>query len=145
MTNKELAAALRKCGRVKGPDDCSACQFYKGDDPALCIPAMTSACADALENSESHVMALQREIEKLRGQLERRWIPVTERLPEDCADVLALVTGLYGKCSFERAPMLCAWFGKDGWFCNEYPNWDNPGVTHWMPLPEGPEGPEEGV
>lgn len=68
-----------------------------------------------------------------------RWIPATERLPEDCADVLALVSGLHGKCTFERAPMLCAWFGDEGWFCNEYPDWNNPGVTHWMYLPEPPK------
>lgn len=56
--------------------------------------------ADRLENQNAHVAALQKEIETLRGQneqlreaaalvvkesaelLERRWIPVEERLPE---------------------------------------------------------------
>ena len=56
--------------------------------------------ADRLENQNAHVAALQKEIEKLRGQneqlreaaalvakesaelLEQRWIPVEERLPE---------------------------------------------------------------
>ena len=37
--------------------------------------------ADRLENQNAHIAALQKEIEKLRGQLPR-WIPVTERLPE---------------------------------------------------------------
>lgn len=143
MTNKELAAALRRIKVQTGSLVCLGCGFENSCGVHGC--RLLRAAADALENSESHIMALQQEIEKLRGQLERRWIPVTERMPEDFADVLALVTGSYGKCSFERAPMLCAWFGKDGWFVNEHPNWDNPGVTHWMPLPEGPEGPEEGV
>ena len=57
--------------------------------------------ADRLENQNAHVAALQKEIEKLRGQnkqlreaaalvakecaelLERRWIPVEEQLPEE--------------------------------------------------------------
>ena len=56
--------------------------------------------ADRIANQSTHIAALQKEIEKLRGQnkqlreaaalvakesaelLERRWIPVTERLPE---------------------------------------------------------------
>jgi len=64
--------------------------------------------ADRLENQNTHIAALQKEIEKLRGQnkqlreaaalvakesaelLERRWIPVEERLPEPETDVLAV-------------------------------------------------------
>lgn len=59
-----------------------------------------AGAADRLENQNAHIAALQQEIEKLRGQneqlreaaalvtkesaelLERRWIPVEERLPE---------------------------------------------------------------
>lgn len=37
--------------------------------------------ADRIANQSTHIAALQKEIEKLRGQLPR-WIPVTERLPE---------------------------------------------------------------
>lgn len=137
MTNQELAAAVRRIKVETGSLMCLGCGFEHSCGVRGC--RLLREAADAMENSETHIMALQRAIEDLRARLPR-WIPVEERLPEDCADVLALVTGLYGKCSFERAPMLCAWFGKDGWFCNEYPNWDNPGVTHWMPLPEGPKG-----
>lgn len=92
MTNQELAAALRLCGSEPCAIHCqNECPFFKGRNLNLCIPAMTSACADALENHESHVMALQQEIEKLRGQIilrndellklreqVPRWIPVTE-------------------------------------------------------------------
>ena len=64
--------------------------------------------ADQLGNQNAHIAALQKEIEKLRGQnkqlreaaalvakesaelLERRWIPVEERLPEPETDVLAV-------------------------------------------------------
>lgn len=70
MTNKELAAALRLCGGTTGVEECRAeCPFFRGADVGQCVPVMTAACADALANSESHVAALQKEIEKLREQL----------------------------------------------------------------------------
>lgn len=136
MTNQELAAVLRKCGRVEGPGDCVACRFYKGDDPALCIPAMTAACADALENTTTHVAALQQEIERLRGQLERQWISVEERVPEVGEDVLTLsATGAarvmhLNKSGYDWSVEVSRWHGflmpRDS-------------VTHWMPLPEPPK------
>lgn len=70
MTNKELAAALRLCGGTTGVEEChAACPFFRGADVALCIRPMTSICADALENNEAHIAALQEEIENLRKQL----------------------------------------------------------------------------
>ena len=75
--------------------------------PSCDVDAVGLAAADQLENQSAHIAALQQEIEKLRGQteplrgqneqlreaaalvakesaepLERRWIPVAERLPE---------------------------------------------------------------
>ena len=38
--------------------------------------------ADRIANQSTHIAALQQEIEKLRRQVPR-WIPVTERLPEN--------------------------------------------------------------
>jgi hypothetical protein len=74
------------------------------------------------------ITALLDEIERL--QAERRWIPVSERLPE--------VKGRY-ICSimYKEEP-------KKIWVEQRY--WDGYGwdmytsiVTHWMPLPEPPE------
>jgi hypothetical protein len=65
---------------------------------------------------------------------EQKWIPVTERLPEERHWVLVWHTG-YGtakkaKYKDEGLPM----FVLDG-------HCDNNGeVTHWMPLPEPPKG-----
>ena len=110
--------------------------------------------ADRLENQNAHVAALQKEIEKLRGQnkqlreasallakesaelLERRWIPVTERLPEDRSDVLVVAYwherwGVYmGWCAPERV----AWSVHIG-----IGDRSDIAVTHWMPLPEPPK------
>lgn len=45
--------------------------------------------ADRIANQNTHILALQKEIEDLRAQVPR-WIPVTERLPEPETDVLAV-------------------------------------------------------
>jgi len=60
-----------------------------------------------------------------------RWIPVSERLPEDGKRVLAVtrVGGLaeVGEFTFNS---------RGEWFSTDYGSWN---ATHWMPLPEPPE------
>ena len=115
------------------------------------VDAVGLAAADRIANQSTHIAALQQEIEKLRGQneqlreaaalvtkesaelLERRWIPVTERLPEDRSDVLVVAYwherwGVYmGWCAPERV----AWSVHIG-----IGDRSDIAVTHWMPLPE---------
>ena len=58
----------------------------------------------------------------LREQEERRWIPVTERLPDVGTEVLV--------------------YSEDDGICVDYYGGDSFGyydVTHWMPLPEPPK------
>lgn len=57
-----------------------------------------------------------------------RWIPVSERLPEDRVRVL----GFDGDRVFEAELFEGQWI----WVSNKAHNWV---VTHWMPLPEPPE------
>ena len=96
MTNQELIQTLRACAS-------GAFDLYS----VKSIRAIERQAADALANAQRHVATLQRAIEDLRKQneqlreasalltkesaelLERRWIPVTERLPEPETDVLA--------------------------------------------------------
>lgn len=144
MTNKELAAALRLCGSEKPIDDCPKCPFFEGYDPKRCIPKMTAACADALENSESHVAALQKEIEGLRAQNKKlqaiatelqsksQWVSVTERMPEDYIRVLTN-DGRGNTHIFSHSKALRFPFGIGP---NNHRYYQ---VTHWMPLPEPPE------
>jgi hypothetical protein len=65
-----------------------------------------------------------REIARLRE--ERRWVPVGERLPKPGETVLMLMDGI---------DPVSGWY-ENGHFHNAY---DTLYVTHWMPLPPGPE------
>lgn len=127
MRDQELVNALRE----------HADWWENGDmmDPLGGLEKDLLAAADRIANQNTHIAALQREIEKLRGQLPR-WIPVTERLPEDRSDVLVVAYwherwGVYmGWCAPERV----AWSVHIG-----IGDRSDIAVTHWMPLPTDPE------
>lgn len=125
------------------------------------VDAVGLAAADQLENQSAHIAALQQEIEKLRGQneqlreaaalvtkesaelLERRWIPVTERLPENQGWYhVAIRDEKTKKISVELdsyAIETAKKFGHEIGFCKD-DRWDGrEKVLAWMPLPEPPE------
>lgn len=60
-----------------------------------------------------------------------RWIPTTERLPEEDGCYLVAV-----KNDHKRRYSKTAWFSHNSWFARQ-------DVTHWMPLPEPPMVEEE--
>ena len=70
----------------------------------------------------------------------QRWIPVSERLPENRATVLA---------AFENREILTATYykhhegfgGVENYWHIE--GWHSGNVTHWMPLPPNPESPND--
>jgi hypothetical protein len=59
----------------------------------------------------------------------KRWIPVTERLPEKWQNVLTVSKN--GSIDFDYICSSGGWYG-------DLENQQNP-VTHWMPLPEPPK------
>ncbi len=77
------------------------------------------------------------EIARLRE--ERRWISVAERLPKD--NDLVLTVGKGGWMVIGEMTKSCGW---QSIHCDNEtgePWISDPGdVTHWMPLPTGPEG-----
>ena len=110
--------------------------------------------ADRLENQNTHIAALQKEIEKLRGQnkqlreaaalvtkesaelLERRWIPVEERLPDVWSNDETAELVNYMIYSPDFGVDIGNYHAKaKKWFCMALPCT----VTHWAPLPEPPE------
>ena len=106
-----------------GTDTWYSCDIDRvGLDGAALIERLTDRCARYAEE----IAVLQEKT---------RWIPVTERLPEDRSDVLVVAYwherwGVYmGWCAPERA----AWSVHIG-----IGDRNDVAVTHWMPLPEPP-------
>ena len=66
------------------------------------------------------------------------WIPVEERLPEDCEEiVLVQVSGKPAdNILFDNAFELALYKKEEGWILDNYPEWENPEVIAWQPLPE---------
>lgn len=89
----------------------------------------------AYEDSKRYSGRLELKLNAVAKQLPK-WIPVTERLPEDRSDVLVVAYwhekwGVYmGWCAPERA----AWSVHIG-----IGDRNDITVTHWMPLPKTPK------
>ena len=110
--------------------------------------------ADRIANQDTHILALQKEIEGLRSQneqlreaaalvtkesaelLERRWIPVEERLPEVWRNDETAELVNYMIYSPDFGVDIGNYHAKaKKWLCMALPCT----VTHWMPLPQPPE------
>lgn len=108
-----------------------------------------SAAADLIENQQNHIRALLQANDALR----QRWIPVTERLPEEHESIFAKAYGtkrwahgMFRTISDEV--FACVAFDDDhkttmtlrthdgAWALSSVHRGH---VTHWMPLPEAPE------
>ena len=105
---------------------CEACPRVCPEDYQKMVEKYSRACKDRDRANE----LLQ------KGQEKHRWIPVTERLPENRADVLVVV--------FWHE----TWQVKMAWYAPERKQWyvsvglgqrSDVQVSHWMPLPEPPE------
>ena len=113
MTEKEIVSALRVTE--------SRSKRELLDAAADLIEKLTDRCA---RYAEEIAVAQER----------TRWIPVTERLPEDPVQkVLIFVPHPHGDIVD-----VGRYLGADGWVLE---GWylTQSSVTHWMPLPEGPE------
>ncbi len=150
MRDQELVNALRCTSSPGEPiGDCKKCRFYKTEpvpedlvgkvdltEWSSCdADAIGFAAADRIANQSTHIAALQQEIEKLRGQVPR-WIPVEERLPEVWRNDETAELVNYMIYSPDFGVDIGNYHAKaKKWLCMALPCT----VTHWMPLPSGPE------
>ena len=98
-----------QCGGVLGIDSCDTCSYRYN---ANCY---TLAIVDHLISN---------------GVTVQKWIPVSERLPEDCDVVLCHM-------GFDTTTMQ--WDGRSKLWVNLFTDYEVNVVTHWMPLPEPPK------
>ncbi len=143
MTNKEVVQALRYC---KFGVSCENCPAVGNED---CFEEVNTAAADLIERLTAENAALREK---------QRWIPVTERPPEERVLVNVVWVNRVPEPYYKKIKGVLfsdtACFYRGRWY------WDSPAVldllaeygedeidlvdeavevTHWMPLPEAPE------
>ena len=89
--------------------------------------------------TESDIEALNMAIEALQ-EPERKWIPVSERLPENGCGVLVTVNGKHNNITFVNALEIAEYGNTEGWIIEGYLDWLDPNVIAWQPLPEPYKG-----
>ena len=154
METNEIMKALRVCG---GTGRCVECPL--GDKLSGCMKSMMTEAAGLIERQDVEIRALRGAAGSLKAALEDaqksievfgqanaalrekvpEWIPVTERLPEPGKMVLLTVSGKVKNIVLVYACELGEFDTDEGWILEMWPEWEDPKVTYWMPLPELPE------
>lgn len=146
MKNEEIVKALRCVSTAGSSPDCEHCPYWMEESVPAEMRDMVGedvfhSCdidrvgldgADLIKRLADRCARYAEEIAV--AQERTRWIPVTERLPEDSMQkVLVFVPHIHGDIVD-----VGRYLGADGWVLE---GWylTQPAVTHWMPLPEGPE------
>ena len=125
----ELVKRLKNCATQAAP--CLTCDMT---DDGSCIETLMKQAADAIEERCQQVDKFAEEAARLYAK-QPKWIPVTERLPEQKkAHYLCLLDDdSMAVVYWSKVP---DWASKGEWTWHN-PNWKE--VTHWMPLPEPPK------
>ena len=135
MKNEEIVKALRRLKVETGSLVCMGCG--REHDCGILGCRIVREAAELIEKLTDRCARYAEEIAV--AQERTRWIPVTERLPEttDGDYVLACVTWKDAHIDYRDAVVM-AFVSEDGLVDVEM-DCVLDGVTHWMPLPEGPE------
>lgn len=123
MKNEEIVRALRRLKVETGSLVCMGCGREHNCGILGC-----RIVREAAELIEKLTDRCARYAEEIAVTQERtRWIPVTERLPDQCVDVLV---------RYRDKHILMGTARCDDWLDEDLEDGE---ITHWMPLPEGPE------
>ena len=119
MTGQEIVQALRCCANGES-EECPFTEKYGCD-------GCQKVSADLIERLTAENAALREKVPQ--------WISVEDRLPIDRLSKYLVAFRDAGGSIVDMA----RYFPSDGWTCD---NWEVPQnlITHWMPLPEAPEG-----
>lgn len=141
MTDQEIVQALRQCAK----SDCSSCGMCPIFPDRECVEHLAAADASLIERLTAENAALREK---------QRWIPVTERLPDERDAVIILLKDgqVFRGEIRERIALPEWWYFYDAsdtdmdmlgvmypLFNDELWLHENP-VVAWMPLPEATEG-----
>lgn len=143
MTEKEIVQSLRAC---QFGEPCDRCPVVRDQN---CVNVMHKCAADLIERLTAENAAMREK---------QRWIPVTERMPEERVLVNVVWVNRATEPYYEKIKDVpfsgTACFYRGNWY------WDSPvvldllaeygkdnfdlvdhavDITHWMPMPEAPE------
>lgn len=127
MKNEEILTALRICnGR-----DCTGCPMRRKEG---CMRALMDGAAELIEKLTDRCARYAEEIAVLQER--EKWVPVTERLPEVWRNDETAQLVNYMIYSPDFGVDIGNYHAKaKKWLCMALPCT----VTHWKPLPDGPE------
>lgn len=126
MEEKETVQSLRICSHRTDVQACTECSLFDNED---CMGDMMAGAADLIERLTAENVALREKAPQ--------WISVEERRPEPGKRVLATDGIFVGEAYRTSAD---TWRRYDGIAMRDC---IGSVVTHWMPLPEAPEGGEK--
>ena len=151
MKNEEIVRALRCVSTAGGENACEHCPYWKEEEvpeeerPIYGADTMHSCDVDRVgldgaDLIERLTARCARYAEEIAVAQERtRWIPVTERLPENFQKVLCWGEYFrYGDFNAMFADYAFGWQINGSWG-GEVSNGTKARALAWMPLPEAPE------
>lgn len=152
MKNEEIVKALRCISTAGGENACEHCPYWKEEEvpeeerPIYGADTMHSCDVDRVGLDGADLIErladrCARYAEEIAVAQERtRWIPVTERMPEEGVPVLINYIGTDGEVYADGVAVWteCGCFWWEGSLADCEEDVAVP-ITHWMPLPDGPE------
>lgn len=123
MTDAEILAALSRLKVQTGSLACLGCGYEHNCGVRGCV--ILREAAGLIEKLTDRCARYAEEIAVLQER--EKWVPVTERLPDQCMDILV---------SYRDRHILMGTAMCDDWIEEDL---EDGVITHWMPLPDGPE------
>nr|DAQ81213.1 MAG TPA: Protein of unknown function (DUF551) [Caudoviricetes sp.] len=129
MKTEEVVKALRRLKVETGSLACIGCGYEQSCGVHGC--RIMREGLDLVERLTDRYARYAEEIAVL--QEKTRWVPEMGEM------VLAIASGKpMGTVTLLHALEMATLY-NDGWFLETWPDWEDATVTHWMPLPDGPE------